>query len=237
MSLRRKGKEGIEKILGARFRDRELLRRALTHRSYAHEASLGPYGTNERLEFIGDAALDLVVSDYLYTCHGHLDEGDLTRIRSYLVNMNSLADTARKLGIGPYILLSREERADGGDDKSSILADTLEALIGAAYLDLGLEKTRRMVLRLFRDKLEEAVSGPLDFDYKSQLQELLVKERGALPKYRLREEGPDHRKVFHAAVYLGSEKLGQGRGTSKKEAEQEAAREALQRRAGAKDEG
>lgn len=237
MRFKHKGKEEIEEILGTRFRDRGLLRRALTHRSYAHEASMGPYDTNERLEFIGDAVLDLVVSDYLYTYHGHLDEGDLTRIRSYLVNMNSLAETARELGIGPHILLSREERADGGENKSSILADTLEALIGAAYLDLGLEKTRRMVLRFFRDKLEDAVSGPLDFDYKSQLQELLVKERGGLPRYRLREEGPDHAKIFHATVYMGEEKLGRGKGTSKKEAEQEAARDALQRRAGANDRG
>ncbi len=229
--LGQRRREGIEAILGTTFRDREMLRRALTHRSYAHESSMGPYETNERLEFVGDAVLDLVLSDYLYTYYGRMDEGDLTRIRSYLVNMNSLAETARELGIGPHILLSREERADGGEGKSSILADTLEALIGAAYLDLGLKKARRMVLRIFRDKLEEAVSGPLNFDYKSQLQEMLVKEKGKLPKYRLREEGPDHRKVFHAAVYLEQQKLGQGKGNSTKEAEQEAARDALRRRA------
>jgi ribonuclease-3 len=233
MIFRRRGrkKEAIEDLLNVDFHDKELLHRALTHRSYAHEECMPADSTYERLEFLGDAVLDVVVSDYLYRRHSGLNEGDLTRIRSYLVNMNSLADTARELGIGEHIFLSREERADGGGEKASIIADALEALIGAVYLDQGLDQAGSLCLRLFEKKLEEAVSGTLDYDYKSRLQEMVVKERGILPRYRLREEGPDHRKTFHAIVYIGDEKMGKGSGSSKKEAEQSAAREALDRMA------
>jgi len=227
MGLRWGRKKGIEEILGVRFRDHGLLRQALTHRSYAHEADLEPQDTNERLEFLGDAVLDVVISDHLYKKHRDLDEGDLTRIRSYLVNMNSLAEMAREVGLGRYIYLSREERADGGEDKASILADSLEALIGAVYLDKGLAKTRLVILRLFQEKMEEAVTGHFEYDYKSRLQELVVREKGILPKYQLSEEGPDHRKTFYATVYVGEKNMGKGRGSSKKEAEQDAAREAL----------
>jgi ribonuclease-3 len=231
MIFRRRKREGIEALLGVDFSDRKLLSRALTHRSYAHEESMDSDDTNERLEFLGDAVLDLVISDYMYLSHSHLDEGELTQIRSYLVNMNSLAEMARELGIGPYIHLSRDERADGGEDKASILADTMEALIGAVYLERGLETARELVLRLVRQRLDEALSGPLDFDYKSRLQEQVVKSKGVLPKYRIREEGPDHCKVFHADVYVDGIKMGQGSGSSKKEAEQAAARQALKKRA------
>ncbi|RJP28420.1 MAG: ribonuclease III [Actinobacteria bacterium] len=233
MLFKRRGRkrEAIEDILLVDFRDKELLHRALTHRSYAHETCMPADYTNERLEFLGDAVLDVVVSDHLYRKHSELNEGDLTRIRSNLVNMNSLADTARELGIGEHVLLSREERADGGGEKASIIADTLEALIGAVYLDQGLNEAGRLCMRLFEQKLEEAVSGTLDYDYKSRLQEMVVKDRGVLPRYRLREEGPDHRKTFHATVFVADEKMGTGSGSSKKEAEQEAAREALDRMA------
>lgn len=234
MRLRRNRRKRlpVEELLGVTFNDRELLQRALTHRSYAHEASLDIGETNERLEFLGDAVLDLVISDHLFRNYRDLDEGELTRIRSYLVNMNSLADLAREIGLGEHLLLSRDERADGGAEKSSIVSDALEALIGAVYLDQGLEKARDLVLRLFRDRLLEAVKGGLDFDYKSRLQELVVKEKGILPRYRLREEGPDHCKIFHATVYVGDRKMGTGSGSSKKEAEQAAAKDALRRRRG-----
>ncbi|MGQ9476619.1 MAG: ribonuclease III [Actinomycetota bacterium] len=227
---RRRKRLPVEELLGVTFRDPGLLSQALTHRSYAHEASLESGETNERLEFLGDAVLDLVISDHLFRHYRDLDEGKLTRIRSYLVNMSSLADTAREMGLGEHLLLSRDERVDGGAEKSSIIADALEALIGAVYLDQGLEAAREMVLRIFGDRLEEAARGDLDFDYKSRLQELAVKEQGVLPRYRLREEGPDHCKVFHAVVYVGDRRLGSGSGTSKKEAEQAAARDALRRR-------
>jgi ribonuclease-3 len=231
--MRIRGKtKGIEELLGVRFRDKDLLNQALTHRSYAHEQSLDQEDTNERLEFLGDAVLDLVVSEHLYRRYGELNEGELTRIRSSLVNMNTLADTAREWGLGSHILLSREERADRGEEKTSILADTIEALIGAVYLDRGLKAARKTVLRLFGDKIEEAAAGGLDYDFKSRLQELAVKKYGVLPKYRLREEGPDHRKVFFATVYVAGKKLGRGKGGSKKEAEQAAAREALKARTG-----
>jgi ribonuclease-3 len=228
MIFKRRRKEGVEALLGVAFKDSGLLRRALTHRSYAHERALGWDDTNERLEFLGDAVLDLVISDYMYRSHAHLDEGELTRIRSYLVNMNSLAEMAREAGIGPYILLSRDERADGGEDKASILADTLEALIGAVYLDRGLDEARKLVMRLVKERLDEALSGPLDFDYKSRLQERVVKRKGVLPKYKMQEKGPDHRKVFFASVYVEGRKLGQGSGSSKKDAEQAAAKQALE---------
>lgn len=225
----RRKAEPVEELLGMVFRDRELLYRALTHRSYAHEASLDAGETNERLEFLGDAVLDLVISDYLYRKYDHLDEGELTRVRSSLVNMNSLAEIARDVGLGEYILLSRDEKADGGSDKTSIIADALEALIGAVYLDRGLQAARELVMDLFLERLQQAVAGELDFDYKSRLQELVVKKRGILPRYRLREEGPDHCKTFFATVYVGDRKMGTGSGNSKKEAEQSAAREALRR--------
>ncbi len=228
-SRRRGEREPVEMILDVDFRDKELLRRALTHRSYAHEACYPPDATYERLEFLGDAVLDVVVSDHLYRWHPELNEGDLTRIRSNLVNMSSLAETGRELGIGQYVLLSKEERADGGGEKASIIADALEALIGAVYLDRGLEEASKLCLRLFEKRLEEAVRGTLDYDFKSRLQEMVVKEKGTLPRYRLREEGPDHRKTFHATVYVAEVKMGSGSGSSKKEAEQAAAREALER--------
>lgn len=228
---RARRREGIEEVLGVGFRDRELLRRALTHRSYAHEACFPADATYERLEFLGDAVLDVVVSDHLYRRHPELNEGDLTRIRSNLVNMSSLAETARELGIGDYVLLSKEERADGGGEKASIIADALEALIGAVYLDRGLDEASRLCMRLFEERLEDAVCGTLDYDFKSRLQEMVVKERGALPRYRIREEGPDHRKTFHADVFVVDKKMGGGSGSSKKEAEQAAAREALDRMA------
>ncbi|MEW6553251.1 MAG: ribonuclease III [Actinomycetota bacterium] len=230
---RKKERRGeVEMALGLDFRDKELLQRALTHRSYAHEACFPPDATYERLEFLGDAVLDVVVSDHLYRKHPELNEGDLTRIRANLVNMSSLAETAREAGIGQYILLSKEEKADGGSEKASIIADALEALIGAVYLDRGLDEAGSLCLRLFEKRLEDAVSGTLDYDFKSRLQEMVVKEKGTLPRYRLREEGPDHRKTFHAVVYIASEKMGQGSGSSKKEAEQAAAREALDRLCG-----
>lgn len=229
---RRRKAEPVEELLGMAFRDRGLLYRALTHRSYAHEASLDAGETNERLEFLGDAVLDLVISDYLYRNYDHLDEGELTRVRSSLVNMSSLAEIARDVGLGEYILLSRDEKADGGSDKSSIIADALEALIGAVYLDRGLQAARELVMDLFLDRLQQAVAGELDFDYKSRLQELVVKKQGILPRYRLREEGPDHCKTFFATVYVGDRKMGTGSGNSKKEAEQSAAREALHRLTG-----
>jgi len=210
------------------FRDKGLLKRALTHRSYAYEHSLEPEETNERLELLGDAVLDLIISEYLFLRHRELSEGELTKIRAHLVNMNTLAELAREIGLGPHILLSRDERADGGEEKPSILADALEALIGALYLDRGLDVARKVVLRLFRNRIEGALSGSLDFDFKSRLQEMVVKEKGILPRYRIEEEGPDHQKVFHATVYVGNSRVGKGSGRSKKEAEQEAARAALE---------
>jgi len=217
-----------EGLLGVRFGDHELLARALTHRSFAYEAGLEAADTNERLEFLGDAVLDLVVSDFLFLTYPELSEGELTRARARLVNTTTLARVAAQAGIGPLVRLSRDEKADGGEGKPSILADTLEALIGAVFLDLGLEQARAIVMRLLQAEMAEMVTGAITSDPKTELQELAVQNQGEFPIYEIEEEGPPHARVFHSRVYVGSMLKGRGSGRSKKEAEQAAAAEALQ---------
>ncbi len=211
-----------------RFGDHELLTRALTHRSFAYEAGLEAYDTNERLEFLGDAVLDLVVSDYLFLNYPELSEGELTRARARLVNTGTLARVAARAEIGPLVRLSRDEKADGGEAKPSILADTLEAIIGAVFLDRGLLQSRELVMRLLADEMAEVLTGASTSDPKTELQELVVQNQGEFPLYEIEEEGPPHARVFHSRVYVGSMLMGRGSGRSKKEAEQAAAAEALQ---------
>ena len=222
--------EAAEEFLGLHFADHELLARALTHRSFAYEAGLEAADTNERLEFLGDAVLDLVVSDFLFLTYPELSEGELTRARARLVNTTTLARVAAQAGIGPLVRLSRDEKADGGNAKPSILADTLEALIGAVFLDLdlGLEEARDLVMRLLQAEMAEIVSGAFTSDPKTELQEVAVQDQGQFPIYEIEEEGPPHARVFHSRVYVGSMLKGRGSGRSKKEAEQAAAAEALQ---------
>ncbi len=220
--------EAAERQLRVRFDDKALLTRALTHRSFAYEAGLTAADTNERMEFLGDAVLDLVVSDFLYLTYPDLSEGDLTRKRARLVNTTALARVAAEAGIGPLVQLSRDERADGGGSKPSILADTLEAVIGAVFLDRGLPEARSLVLRLLKKEMEEVVTGAASSDPKTELQELVVQNQGDFPLYEMDEEGPPHARVFHSRVYVGSMLMGVGSGRSKKEAEQAAAAEALQ---------
>jgi ribonuclease-3 len=212
--------DDLQARLGLRI-DRGLLERALTHRSYAYEN--GGLPTNERLEFLGDAVLGLVVTDALYRRHPELPEGQLAKLRAAVVNMRALADVARGLDLGAHVLLGRGEETTGGRDKSSILADTLEAVLGAAYLDHGIEVTRDLVHRLVDPLLASSMTLGAGLDWKTSLQELTAGLALGVPEYGLQEEGPDHAKVFHAVVVVGGTTWGQGTGRSKKEAEQEAA--------------
>jgi ribonuclease III len=219
--------EALDRALGVAFRDAELRRIALTHRSYAFERGLTV--TNERLEFLGDSVLGVVVTDMAFRAHPDMPEGSLAKLRAAIVNMSALADVARSLGLGDVVLLGKGEEQSGGRDKSSILADALEAVFGAVYLDLGLDVARERSERLFRPRMDAYVRGEGDRDYKTILQELASQEIRAMPEYRLQERGPDHQKEFTATVYLGGEPMGSGVGRSKKEAEQQAAREAYVR--------
>jgi ribonuclease III len=219
--------ESLDQALGVSFGDPKIRQAALTHRSYAFEH--GTDITNERLEFLGDSVLGLVVTDMAYSSHPEMPEGSLAKLRAAIVNMAALADVARSLGLGGIVLLGRGEELSGGRDKSSILADALEAVFGAVYLDRGLDVARELIERLFRPRMEAYVRGEGDRDYKTILQELASQELRAMPEYRLEERGPDHEKEFTATVYLAGELSGRGAGRSKKEAEQQAAREAYAR--------
>jgi ribonuclease III len=202
----------------------ELLGLALTHRSWAYEH--GGLPTNERLEFLGDSVLGLVVTDELYRSQPDLPEGQLAKLRASVVNMTSLARVARRLGnggIGPHLLLGRGEEVTGGRDKDSILADALEALLGAIHLGLGLDTAAALVHRLFDPLLAEASTRGAGLDWKTSLQELGAAKGLGAPSYVIEDDGPDHAKVFTAAVVLGGQVQGTGTGRTKKAAEQEAA--------------
>jgi ribonuclease-3 len=216
--------ESLDRALGVSFDDAALRRAALTHRSYAFEH--GTEITNERLEFLGDSVLGLVVTDMAYASYPDLPEGALAKLRAAIVNMVALADVARSLGLGDMVLLGKGEELSGGRDKSSILADALEAVFGAIYLDRGLDVARELIERLFRPLMEAYVRMEGPRDYKTILQELASQELRSMPEYRLEERGPDHAKEFTATVFVAGEALGTGMGRSKKEAEQQAAREA-----------
>jgi ribonuclease III len=217
--------EALEEALGVRFADRALLELALTHRSHAFEA--GGLPTNERLEFLGDAVLGLAVTDRIYRGHPDSQEGRLAKIRAAAVNTTSLAELGRTLGIGPFVRLGRGEEQSGGRDKDSILADTVEALIGAVYLDGGVGAAFALVERLFGELLDDIAARRESLDYKTSLQELTAATIGAVPVYELTGEGPDHAKHFTAQVTVAGELLGHGEGRSKKAAEQQAAAEAF----------
>lgn len=219
--------DALERALGVRFKDRALLRAALTHRSFAFEQELDL--TNERLEFLGDAVLGLVVTDLAYRHFPDLPEGDLAKLRAAAVNMTTLADIARQLRLGEEVLLGKGEELSGGRNKTSILADAMEAVLGAVYLDRGLKVAWQVVERLFWPRMAAYARGEGGRDYKTSLQELAAQDIGSVPQYRIREEGPDHAKEFTATVFLAGKPYGRGRGRSKKEAEQEAAREAFDR--------
>ena len=201
--------------------DPGILERAVTHRSFAYEN--GGLPTNERLEFLGDSVLGLVVTDTLYRTHPDLPEGQLAKLRAAVVNAKALAGIGRELGLGEHLLLGRGEETTGGRDKSSIVADTVEAVIGAVYLDQGLDVATELIHRLFDPLIAESAGLGAGLDWKTSLQELCAAQSLGVPEYVVDESGPDHMKSFRARVRVGAELYGDGRGGSKKEAEQQAA--------------
>lgn len=198
-----------------------LLELALTHRSFAYEN--GGVAHNERLEFLGDSILGQAVTVMLYTTNPHLDEGDLAKRRASLVSSVALAEVARSIGLGRYIRLGRGEELTGGRDKSSILADTVEAVIGAAYLDAGGEEATALVLRLITPLMDNPERFGAAMDPKTSLQELAAALGRGIPSYVVTDSGPDHSKRFRAVVVLGQDEIASGEGTSKKQAEMAAA--------------
>src|SRR5689334_11850274 len=210
----------LEKALGLKL-DPAMLERALTHRSFAYEN--GGLPTNERLEFLGDSVLGLIVTDTLFNQYPDLPEGQLAKLRAAVVNMRALAGVARGLKLGDYVRLGKGEEGTGGRDKSSILADTLEAVIGAVYLDKGLPAADALVHRLFDPVIARSARLGAGLDWKTSLQELTAAEVLGVPEYHVEESGPDHQKSFRASVRIGTQTYGEGEGRSKKEAEQQAA--------------
>lgn len=218
--------------LGIASLDPGLIKQALTHSSLPGEEGHDSHlASNQRLEFLGDAALGLAVASHLYRQHPDWSEGRLTRLKAVAVSEATLGRVARTIGLGEYLLLSPGEEQSGGRDRTSILADAVEALIGAVFLDQGLVRARRLVLRLLKDELAAIEREARDRDYKTILQELTQDETKTAPVYRVVEEtGPDHDKRFVVEALLGDDILGAGAGRSKKQAEQAAARQALERR-------
>jgi ribonuclease-3 len=219
--------EALESRIGYVFNDKSVLKTALTHSSFANEAKRRA-ACNERLEFLGDSVLSLCVSAYLFNEFPDLPEGDLTRLRAAVVSEAPLAEVARTLGIGEFLLLGRGEEVTGGRARASVLADAIEALIGAIYLDAGLEAARTFVIGQLSPVIQSAVKGKGFKDYKTELQELLQQgELQSLEYVIVNEEGPDHYKSFTAQVLKDGKVIGEGEGRSKKEAEQQAAHKAL----------
>jgi ribonuclease III len=216
------GLASLSERLGRPFVDGDLLARALTHRSWCAEHP--GHASNERLEFLGDAVLGLVVTDHVFTAYPDLPEGELAKVRASVVNSASLAELALELGLGEALLLGKGEDQSGGREKPSILADAMEAVIGAVYIDGGWDPAADFVMRLLGERIAEAAAGPGGQDYKTRLQELGARRFDELPRYEVVDEGPDHAKLFFATVYLGDEARGTGEGRSKKQAEQAAAR-------------
>jgi ribonuclease III len=214
----------LEKALGWEFVDPSHLEAALVHRSYCAEH---PDATsNERLEFLGDAVLGLAVTDHVYANYPELPEGELAKLRASVVNAEVLAEIAVSVAVGPALLLGKGEDTSGGRTKPSILADAMEAVIAAVYLDGGWEAARALVLRLLGERIEEGAEGPGGSDFKTRLQEYSTREFDQLPRYQVRAEGPDHSKEFFATVTVRGTRYGEGQGRSKKQAEQAAARAA-----------
>ncbi|MHC1742723.1 MAG: ribonuclease III [Syntrophobacteraceae bacterium] len=226
--------EQLQGSLCYRFSDSSLLLRALVHRSYVHDSGHADEKDNETLEFLGDSVLGLAISHLLFQRFPDYTEGDLSRIRSSIVNERELARLASDLGLGEHLLLGKGEELTGGRQKPSLLADTLEAILAAVYLDGGLTETFAIVERLFSpyfasDHIEHPLKN-LDKDFKTQLQELAQARFKVTPTYSLiKEEGPDHEKIFFMEVYLGDAMLERGSGKSKKEAQQDAASRAIRK--------
>jgi ribonuclease-3 len=219
----------LEKKLDLTFSDKDLLHNAFIHRSYLNENASFQGGSNERLEFLGDACLELAVSEYLFRHYPENPEGDLTNFRSAVVNTHSLAETARELGLGAYLHLSRGEEAGNGRDSEYLLANTFEALLGAIYLEFGYKVVTEVVQKYITAKLEYVIEHKLYKDAKSKLQELSQEVLSITPHYEIVEEwGPDHQKMFKVGAFIGKKQVGLGEGSSKQKAELAAAQQALE---------
>lgn len=218
----------LETKLGYQFQNPKLLDHALTHSSYANEHHLGSISSNERLEFLGDSVLGMIVADHLYRIFPDLPEGDLTRIRANLVCEGSLVLVAKEWDLGRYLKLGKGENACGGRSRPSILADAVEAVLAAVFLDGGLAHDRDIIQRFLLDRMEQV--NRASRDHKTYLQELVQRKSGQVLSYELiGESGPDHNKTFQMQVLLNGQPIGQGTGHSKKEAEQAAANAAIER--------
>lgn len=226
---RRQTLRQLEKMLGVRFRDLSILNQALVHRSYLNGKPVTRIESNERMEFLGDSVLGLVVNEHLYLEHPEENEGNLTKIKSLVVSRQILALKAEETGLGQYLLLSTSESEAGGRQRTSIIADAFEAVIGAIYLDQGLDAAHGFIGRTILDGMEEITEDKDNVNYKSLLQEKAQSERKVHPKYSIRrEQGPDHEKVFQVEVSVGGRVVGRGSGKTKKDAEQSAARAAVE---------
>jgi len=218
----------LQQLLGVEFADDQILLSAITHRSYLNEHREATQPHNERLEFLGDAVLELVVTDFLFAKYPEKPEGELTAIRAALVNTVSLSESSTKLGVNDYLLMSKGEAKDTGRARSYILANAFEALIGALYMDQGYEAAKTFIATHLFPKTEKIVEKRLWQDPKSRFQELAQEHANTTPTYQtLGQEGPDHDRVFTVGVFLGSEKVAEGKGRAKQEAEQEAAEAAI----------
>lgn len=233
MTITRDEKKALklfEKKLGYRFKDLKLLKKALTHKSYTNELKLSPLEHNERLEFLGDAVLELSVSHLLMEKFKEHPEGELSKLRAAVVNESELAELAKGVNLGDYLFLGKGEEVTGGRNKSSLLADAYEAVLGAVYLDRGFKKGFAVVKKHFTKIIEHVGHEGFAKDYKTRLQEEVQSRFRTIPRYQLmRAVGPDHQKMFEINLYIQDQLYGVGRGLSKKSAEQEAAREALEK--------
>ncbi len=219
----------FEEKAGIVFKNKDLLKQAFTHRSYINESRDSKLEHNERLEFLGDAVLELVITDYLYGLLKDSNEGELTSLRSALVNADTCSRVAQTLDVNDFLLLSRGEAKDTGRARQYILANTLEAVIGAIYIDQGYEGAKKFILTHIAPLTEEILKDGVWIDSKSLFQEKAQEYKGITPVYKtVRESGPDHDKHFVVNVYIGNELYGEGEGKSKQDAEQEAARKALE---------
>lgn len=222
--------EGLEHSLGYRFNNKDLLVDALTHKSYHHENPDEAQHYNERIEFLGDSVLGLVIAESLFRYHVSLTEADMSKMKSYLVKESVLFEIAARLFLGKYLRLGRGEESTGGRQKKSILSDAVEALFGAVFLDSDYVTAKSVILRFFSDKIDSIISNKEGHDFKSELQEKSQSLFGVLPEYRIvKQEGEEHKKIFTAEVYISGQLYGSGIGKSKKNAQMSAAKEALKR--------
>ncbi len=226
----------LEKQIGYSFKKKAMLKRALTHKSFANEQKLAASEHNERLEFLGDAVLELAVSEFLMNRFPEFSEGDLSKMRAAIVNEKQLAGLARRFHLGEFLYLGRGEEQTSGREKDSLLADAYEAVLGGVYLDRGFKKAVDVVRRHYSELMGGAPYERFYQDYKTELQEKSQSRFRAVPKYRLvSETGPDHDKIFEVELYVRNELMGRGRGRNKKTAEQEAAKQALEHLSGTRE--